>query len=36
MVRSIEQQYWTLAQQQVQFWSRQQAVELGEAISTAR
>jgi outer membrane protein TolC len=32
MVRSIEQQYWALAQQQVQYWSRQQAVLLGEAI----
>ncbi|WP_233578945.1 TolC family protein [Tautonia sociabilis] len=32
MVRSIEQQYWALAQQQVQYWSRQQAVRLGEAI----
>lgn len=32
MVRSIEQQYWALAQQQVQYWARQQAVKLGEAI----
>ncbi len=32
MVRSIEQQYWALSQQQVQYWSRQQAVQLGEAI----
>lgn len=32
MVRSIEQQYWALAQQQVQYWSRQQAVRLGESI----
>ncbi|CAN5706495.1 hypothetical protein BH23PLA1_BH23PLA1_05470 [soil metagenome] len=32
MVRSIEQQYWALAQQQVQYWSRRQAVKLGEAI----
>ncbi|WP_152053477.1 TolC family protein [Tautonia marina] len=32
MVRSVEQQYWALSQQQVQYWSRQQAVRLGEAI----
>ncbi|HEX8204016.1 MAG TPA: TolC family protein, partial [Isosphaeraceae bacterium] len=32
LVRSIEQQYWALAQQQVQYWSREQAVRLGESI----
>ena len=31
-VRSIEQQYWALAQQHVQLWSREVAVELGEEI----
>ncbi len=31
-VRSIEQQYWALSQQQVQLWSRETAVELGEEI----
>jgi outer membrane protein TolC len=32
LVRSVEQQYWALAQQQVQYWSREQAVRLGESI----
>jgi len=32
MVRSVEQQYWALAQQQIQYWSRLQAVLLGETI----
>ena len=31
-VRSIEQQYWALAQQHVQLWSKEVAVELGEEI----
>ncbi len=31
-VRSIEQQYWALAQQHVQIWSKEVAVELGEEI----
>jgi outer membrane protein TolC len=31
-VRSIEQQYWALSQQQIQLWSREQAVKLGEEI----
>jgi len=31
-VRSIEQQYWSLAQQHVQLWSSEQAVELAEQI----
>ena len=31
-VRSIEQQYWTLAQQHVQLWSSEKAVELAEEI----
>lgn len=32
MVRSVEQQYWSLAQQHVQLWSRETAVKLGEEI----
>ena len=32
MVRSIEQQYWALSQQQVQLWSRETAIGLGEQI----
>jgi outer membrane protein TolC len=32
MVRSVEQQYWALSQQQVQLWSRETAVALGEEI----
>jgi outer membrane protein TolC len=32
MVRSIEQQYWALAQDHLQYWSRQTAVQLGEEI----
>jgi outer membrane protein TolC len=32
MVRSVEQQYWSLSQQQVQLWSRETAVSLGEEI----
>lgn len=32
MVRSIEQQYWALAQVHLQYWSRQTAVQLGEEI----
>jgi outer membrane protein TolC len=31
-VRSIEQQYWALSQQQIQLWSRETAVKLGEEI----
>src|SRR5439155_4700581 len=31
-VRSIEQQYWNLAQQHVQLWSSEKAVELAEEI----
>jgi Outer membrane efflux protein len=31
-VRSIEQQYWALAQQRVALWSRETAVKLGEEI----
>ena len=31
-VRSIEQQYWSLSQQQVQLWSSETAVALGEEI----
>jgi outer membrane protein TolC len=31
-VRSIEQQYWSLSQQQVQLWSSETAVSLGEEI----
>ena len=31
-VRSIEQQYWSLSQQQIQLWSRETAVKLGEEI----
>lgn len=31
-VRSVEQQYWALAQQHVQLWSRETAVSLGEEI----
>ncbi len=31
-VRSIEQQYWSLSQQQVQLWSSETAVSLGEQI----
>ncbi|GAC1473177.1 MAG: TolC family protein [Isosphaeraceae bacterium] len=33
-VRSIEQQYWSLAQQHVQLWSSERSVELGEKILT--
>ena len=32
MVRSIEQQYWSLSQQQITLWSRETAVRLGEEI----
>jgi outer membrane protein TolC len=32
MVRSVEQQYWALSQQQVQLWSRETAIGLGEQI----
>ena len=32
MVRSIEQQYWSLAQQHVQLWSSEKAVELAREI----
>src|SRR5205807_1249451 len=32
MVRSVEQQYWALTQLQVQYWSRETAVKLGEEI----
>jgi outer membrane protein TolC len=32
MVRSIEQQYWALAQVHLQYWSRETAVELGSEI----
>ncbi len=32
MVRSIEQQYWTLAQQQVRLWSAETAFELSEKL----
>jgi outer membrane protein TolC len=32
MVRSVEQQYWALSQQQVQLWSRETAVALGTEI----
>ena len=32
LVRSVEQQYWALAQAQVQYWSAETAVELGEQI----
>jgi outer membrane protein TolC len=32
LVRSIEQQYWSLAQQHVQLWSSERAVELAEEI----
>ena len=32
MVRSIEQQYWSLAQQHVQLWSAEKAVELAREI----
>ena len=31
-VRSIEQQYWALSQSQIQLWSREAAVRLGEEI----
>ena len=31
-VRSIEQQYWSLSQQQIALWSRETAVRLGEEI----
>jgi outer membrane protein TolC len=31
-MRSIEQQYWALSQQQIQLWSRETAVRLGEEI----
>jgi len=33
MVRSVEQQYWALSQQQVQLWSRETAIGLGEQIA---
>lgn len=32
MVRSIEQQYWVLAQQQVRLWASETAVDLGQQI----
>jgi outer membrane protein TolC len=32
MVRSVEQQYWALAQAQVQYWAAETAVDLGEQI----
>ncbi|HEV3168395.1 MAG TPA: TolC family protein [Isosphaeraceae bacterium] len=32
LVRSVEQQYWALSQQQVQLWSRETAVSLGDEI----
>jgi hypothetical protein len=32
LARSVEQQYWALAQQQVKLWATQTAVELGEQI----
>lgn len=32
LVRSVEQQYWALAQAQVQYWAAETAVELGEQI----
>jgi outer membrane protein TolC len=32
LVRSVEQQYWSLAQQHVQLWSSEKAVELAEEI----
>ncbi len=32
LVRSIEQQYWALAQAQIQLWATETAVELGEKI----
>jgi outer membrane protein TolC len=32
LVRSIEQQYWALAQAQVQYWASETAVQLGEEI----
>ena len=35
-VRSIEQQYWSLAQQHVQLWSSETAVELGRGDPQAR
>ena len=31
-VRSVEQQYWSLSQQQITLWSRETAVQLGEEI----
>jgi outer membrane protein TolC len=31
-VRSVEQQYWALSQQQIQLWAREQAVKLNEEI----
>ena len=31
-VRSVEQQYWSLSQQQIALWSRETAVKLGEEI----
>jgi outer membrane protein TolC len=31
-LRSIEQQYWALSQQQIQIWAREQAVKLNEEI----
>ena len=31
-VRSVEQQYWALAQAQMQYWAAETAVELGEQI----
>ncbi|MBX6315542.1 MAG: TolC family protein [Isosphaeraceae bacterium] len=32
MVRSVEQQYWVLAQQQVRLWASEMAVDLGEQV----
>ncbi len=32
LVRSVEQQYWALAQAQVQYWASETAVDLGEKI----
>jgi outer membrane protein TolC len=31
-IRSVEQQYWALSQQQIQLWAREQAVKLNEEI----
>ena len=36
LVRSVEQQYWSLAQQHVQLWSSEKAVELARETSHAR